>query len=155
MIKWVKDGDLLRAQTDALVNAVNTRGVMGRGLAAQVKQRFPDHYQQYREACAAGQVRLGEVLVTKSRSTPQLVIIHFPTKDHWRSRSQLADIETGLLDLRRTATKLGLQSLAVPALGCGLGGLPWGEVRRLIETRFQDAPIEVLVFLPQNQNGAA
>lgn len=90
MITWVQNGDLLDARADALVNAVNTRGIMGRGLAAQFKERFPDHYQQYRKACESGKVQLGKVLVTQSGSTPQLAIIHFPTKDHWRSRSRLS-----------------------------------------------------------------
>lgn len=149
MIIWKQRGDLLDAQTDALVNAVNTRGVMGRGLAEQFRRRFPDHYRQYRSACAAGEVKLGRMLVTRADSTPGLTIVHFPTKDHWRSSSRLADIESGLAALRATVAELELQSIAVPALGCGLGGLAWEDVRPLIERSLQDVPARVLVYLPQ------
>lgn len=151
MITWVQDGDLLGAEVEALVNAVNTKGVMGRGLAAQFKARYPDHYLQYRDACASGKVQLGKVLVTQSTATPGLAIIHFPTKDNWRSRSRLHDIENGLVDLRQTAATLGLRSMAVPALGCGLGGLPWTDVRPLIEHALQHLSIDVLVYLPQSE----
>lgn len=149
MITWMQSSNLLDAEVDALVNAVNTKGVMGRGLAAQFKDRFPDHYAQYRKACESGSVRLGKVLVTRTESPLHPIVIHFPTKDHWRSRSRLCDIESGLADLRHTAAALGLRSMAVPALGCGLGGLLWNDVRPLIVSALRDLPFEVLVYLPQ------
>src|SRR5580658_7576492 len=106
MVEYVT-GNLLQADAEALVNTVNTKGVMGKGVALQFKRAFPENYKAYRAACAAGQVRLGEMFVFDSgRMHHPRYIINFPTKDHWRSRSGLSDIEAGLVDLRRVLVEL-------------------------------------------------
>jgi len=143
-------GNLLTADVDALVNTVNTAGVMGKGIALQFKRAFPDNYEVYRAACKRGEVRLGGMFVHDTgRLGPRRYIINFPTKGHWRSRSRIEDIRSGLVDLFRVVLELGLTSLAVPALGCGNGGLSWSMVRPLIEETFQAAPdVRVVLFPP-------
>jgi len=143
-------GNLLTADVDALVNTVNTAGVMGKGIALQFKRAFPDNYRVYRAACNRGEVCLGEMFVYDTgRLGPRRYVINFPTKGHWRSRSRIEDIRSGLADLLRVALDLELTSIAVPALGCGNGGLSWSTVRPLIEETFQAAPdVRVVVFPP-------
>jgi O-acetyl-ADP-ribose deacetylase (regulator of RNase III) len=127
-------GNLLTADVEALVNTVNTVGVMGKGIALQFKRAFPANYAAYRKACRLGELRMGRVFVFDSGVPgPQRYIINFPTKEHWRSASRLPDIRAGLDDLVRVIEDLGVSSVAVPALGCGNGGLDWAEVRPLIE----------------------
>ncbi|WP_218133710.1 macro domain-containing protein [Lentzea fradiae] len=134
------------AETDALVNAVNCVGVMGKGLALQFKQRFPAYFDAYASACAAGEVRLGRVHVTRLDRW----FVSFPTKRHFRSRSKLSDIASGLDDLARVVGELGLRSVAVPPLGAGLGGLAWAEVEPLIEEKLGRLDAAVAVFSPGN-----
>jgi O-acetyl-ADP-ribose deacetylase (regulator of RNase III) len=123
-------GNLLEADVDALVNTVNTKGVMGKGIALQFRRAFPENYEAYRAACDAGEVRLGRMFVfLTGRLERPRVIINFPTKGHWKSRSRLTDVEAGLHDLRRVLVEYGVDSVALPPLGCGLGGLRWAEVR--------------------------
>ena len=135
-------GNLLEADADAFVNTVNTKGVMGKGVALQFKRSFPANFKAYQAACAAGEVKLGRMFVFDSgRLERPRYIINFPTKDHWRSRSRLADIETGLVDLRRVLAELEIESIALPPLGCGLGGLDWSDVRPRIEAALADLPV--------------
>ncbi|WAL65979.1 macro domain-containing protein [Amycolatopsis cynarae] len=143
-------GDLLESKADALVNAVNTVGVMGKGIALQFKRAFPENFREYAVACEQGQVRLGEMFVhaTAADDNPRYVI-NFPTKNHWRSKSRLADIQAGLEDLRRVVRELGLRSVAVPPLGCGNGGLDWDVVGPLVERELGGlAGVEVFVYVP-------
>lgn len=148
MVEFVT-GNLLEADADALVNTVNTKGVMGKGVALQFKRAFPENYKAYRAACAAGHVQLGRMFVFDSgRLGRPRYIINFPTKDHWRSRSRLSDIEAGLEDLRRVLGELEIESVALPPLGCGLGGLHWSDVRPRIEQAFAEGPVRALVFEP-------
>lgn len=144
------DGDLLVADVDAVVNAVNTVGVMGKGIALQFKRRYPENFTAYAAACKAGQVRVGTMFVFDSGrigDRPRWVI-NFPTKAHWRSNSKLVDVENGLDDLVRVIAELGVTSIAVPALGCGLGGLSWDEVRPLIIEKLGGVEADVLLFSP-------
>lgn len=144
-------GDLLSAPVDAIVNTVNTRGVMGKGIALQVKQRWPEVDRAYRVACKAGAVNLGRMHLVElgGLSDGPRVVINFPTKNHWRSKSRLSDIELGLVDLRAVVERLRLQSIAVPPLGCGNGGLDWADVRPLIEAALGDlVDVDVVVFTP-------
>jgi O-acetyl-ADP-ribose deacetylase (regulator of RNase III) len=149
MIQYVT-GNLLEADVEALVNTVNTEGVMGKGVALQFRRAFPANYNAYRAACDRGEVQIGRMFVydTGRLDRPRW-IINFPTKRRWRSRSRLEDIEAGLHDLRRVLTGLELKSVALPALGAGLGGLPWSDVRSEIETSLADLPLRVLVYPPQ------
>ena len=138
-------GDLLDADVDALVNTVNCVGVMGKGLALQFKQRHPSYFSRYAAACAAGEVRLGRVHVVSL----DRCFISFPTKGHFRSRSRLADVSDGLDDLARVVRERGLRSVAVPALGAGLGGLDWGDVQPLIAAKLGSLDATVVVHPPQ------
>ncbi|MFI0791457.1 macro domain-containing protein [Micromonospora rubida] len=143
-------GDLLTAEVEALVNAVNTVGVMGKGIALQFKHAYPDNYAIYRAACKAGKVELGRMLVFDSgRQGHRRYVVNFPTKGHWRSGSTLADVRAGLVDLVRVIRDRRIESIAVPALGCGNGGLSWDEVRPLIEAAIDELPeVRVLLFPP-------
>ncbi|RZD78738.1 Appr-1-p processing protein [Streptomyces albidoflavus] len=144
------EGNLLGADTEAVVNTVNTVGVMGKGIALQFKQAFPENYKEYKAACEAGEVRLGEMFVFDSHTLgPRRYIINFPTKQHWRAKSKIADIERGLAALVEVIQKLHIGSIAVPALGCGNGGLDWSEVRPMIYEAFGRLPdVEVVLFPP-------
>jgi O-acetyl-ADP-ribose deacetylase (regulator of RNase III) len=133
MIKYAH-GNLLLKQADALVNTVNTVGVMGKGIALQFKQAFPENFDAYEKACRRGEVMPGKMFVFERNALegPRL-IINFPTKRHWRQPARLTDIEAGLVDLVRVLKEHHVRSVAVPPLGCGNGGLSWGLVRPLIE----------------------
>jgi len=144
-------GDLLRAPTEALVNAVNTVGVMGKGIALQFRQTYPEMFRDYAKACASGKVSIGLMHVYDRGAEFDLArwIINFPTKRRWREPSRLEDIESGLVDLVATVQRLGIKSIAIPPLGCGLGGLNWGDVRPHIEAAFADlADVRVFVYAP-------
>lgn len=147
-------GDLLDADVDALVNTVNTVGVMGKGLALQFKRRFPDNFRLYAAACKRGEVQLGRMFVAPNAelSGPRY-IINFPTKSHWRSRSRIEAIEAGLDDLVRVVRELGLTSLALPALGAGNGGLDWSRVKTVIETHLRVLDdVDVRVYPPTREH---
>jgi O-acetyl-ADP-ribose deacetylase (regulator of RNase III) len=149
MIQRVK-GDILEAQTEALVNTVNTVGVMGKGIALQFRQAFPENYRLYRAACERGEVRPQRMFVVQTGllGNPRL-IVNFPTKRHWRGRSRIEDIEGGLRDLVTVIQQEGIRSIAIPPLGCGNGGLEWSEVRPRIEEALQAVPgTEVLLYEP-------
>lgn len=144
-------GNLLKAPAEALVNTVNTVGVMGKGIALQFRQAFPEMYRAYEKACKDGEVRLGEVQVYDlgGLAGGPRWIVNFPTKGHWRAESRLADIEAGLADLVVKIRKLQICSIALPPLGCGNGGLQWKMVRPLIEKAFAELPdVQVLLFEP-------
>ena len=152
-----RTGNLLEAHVDALVNTVNEVGVMGKGVALQFKEGFPDAARAYIEAAKRGEVRVGRVLVTASDalSGPRWVI-HFPTKRHWRHPSRLEWVRDGLADLRRVISDLGIRSIALPPLGCGNGGLDWSDVRRLIEEALGDLEgVAVVVYEPSARFAAA
>lgn len=143
-------GDILQADAEALVNTVNCVGIMGRGVALQFKKAFPANFQAYEAACKAGQVRLGQMFVYDlNRLYNPRFIINFPTKHHWKNKSRITDIQAGLTDLIRIVRQYQIGSIAIPPLGCGLGGLNWEEVKPLIIAAFQPFPaIEVLLFEP-------
>ena len=132
MIELVK-GNLLEANAEALVNTVNTVGVMGKGIALQFREAFPGNYKDYQKACKQGRVQIGKMLVYDNGQfvTPRY-IINFPTKEHWRERSKVEYIEAGLRDLQRVVRDYGIKSIAVPPLGCGSGGLDWDVVYPMI-----------------------
>ena len=142
------DGDLLKTPADALVNTVNTVGVMGKGIALQFKLAFPDNYAAYEAACNRGDVQIGKMFVFRREKSPRF-IINFPTKRHWRGKSKIEDIESGLKALIRVVKEEHIKSIAVPPLGCGNGGLDWEQVRPLIEEAFLDLPdLQIQLFYP-------
>ncbi|WP_017305239.1 macro domain-containing protein [Spirulina subsalsa] len=143
-------GDILKADTEAIVNTVNCVGIMGRGIALQVKKAFPENFKAYAAACKVNQVQLGQMFVYDLNClyNPRF-IINFPTKRHWKNKSQIADIKTGLIDLLRVVKKQQIRSIAIPPLGCGLGGLNWDDVKPLIIEAFQSVPeVKILLFEP-------
>lgn len=143
-------GDILREDAEALVNPVNCVGVMGKGIALQFKKAFPDNFRAYAIACRHHEVVPGKVFVYETGSlTNPRYIVNLPTKRHWRGKSRIEDIEAGLVSLAQEIDTRGIRSVAVPALGCGLGGLPWAEVRLVIERMLSDLPgARVVVFEP-------
>lgn len=144
-------GNLFHADVDALVNTVNTVGVMGKGIALQFKRSYPDNFKAYARACKAGEVVVGKVFVfDRGELSRPRFIINFPTKQHWRGTSKLEYIERGLLDLVYEVRRLGVTSLAMPALGCSNGGLAWSEVKPRIMSAFEDlSDVRVLLYEPQ------
>jgi O-acetyl-ADP-ribose deacetylase (regulator of RNase III) len=149
MIKLTQ-GDILKADTEALVNTVNCVGVMGRGIALQFKKAFPGNFKSYAAACKASQVKPGQMFVYDlNRLYNPRIIINFPTKRHWKNKSLIEDIKLGLIDLINIVEQQQIHSIAIPPLGCGNGGLNWEEVRPLISQAFQSVPtVEVLLFEP-------
>jgi O-acetyl-ADP-ribose deacetylase (regulator of RNase III) len=146
-----KRGDLLGEEVEALVNTVNCVGVMGRGVALQFKKAFPDNYKAYAAACKRGDVQPGRMFVyeTGQLTRPRL-IINFPTKRHWRGPSRLTDIEAGLEDLVAVIKQRRVQSVAMPPLGSGLGGLDWSDVRARIEEAMGVlGSVRVVVYEPR------
>ena len=135
---------------DAIVNTVNCVGVMGKGIALQFRNKWPENNRAYEAACKAKEVRLGRMFVFDSGGLVKPnYIINFPTKDHWRGKSSLESIREGLRDLVAQVKRLRIRSIGVPPLGCGNGGLEWSEVRPLIEGAFAELPdVEVRLFEP-------
>lgn len=151
------DGNLLDADVDALVNTVNTVGIMGKGIALQFKRAFPAMFKEYAAAAKRGDLSLGKMHVwhTEALGGPRLVI-NFPTKGHWRSSSKLSDVEAGLDDLRRVIEREQIRSIAVPPLGCGHGGLDWAVVGPLITAKLGSLDgVDVLVYAPVATPAAA
>lgn len=149
MIRYIQ-GNLLEASAEALINTVNEVGVMGKGVALMFREAFPENTRAYEAACKAGEVRVGRMFVTRNADLmgPRW-IINFPTKQHWRHPSRLEWVQEGLRDLVRVLHKNGIRSVALPALGCGNGGLEWTRVRAEIETTFQGMQdVDILVFEP-------
>lgn len=141
-------GNLLTADVDALVNTVNTEGVMGKGLALQFRKAFPEAFASYEQACKAGEVVVGRMHIVRRLTSPR-IIVNFPTKKHWRQPSQLAYVRDGLRDLIQQIRTLQIRSIAVPPLGCGNGGLSWTEVKPLIIAAFAEVPdVRAVIFEP-------
>jgi len=128
VIKFVQ-GDILKASVDALVNPVNCIGIMGKGLAHQFQKAFPHNYDLYSLACWKQEVQTGKMFITHNpEPTGPRLIVNFPTKRHWRRPSQLCWIVDGLQDLRNVIIGQSVDSIAIPPLGCGNGGLDWSAV---------------------------
>lgn len=146
-------GNILKADAQAIVNTVNCVGIMGRGIALQYKKAFPANFRAYALACDAGEVQPGRMFVfdTGAFTNPRYVI-NFPTKRHWKGKSRIEDIDSGLIALAREVRERRIKSIAIPPLGSGLGGLDWNEVRPRIEAALRDIPdLDVLIYQP---NGA-
>jgi O-acetyl-ADP-ribose deacetylase (regulator of RNase III) len=142
-------GNIFDSSAEALVNTVNTVGVMGKGVALQFKERFPLNYNLYVAACKKEEVKVGEMFITPTNSlvNPQW-IINFPTKKHWMYKSSYEYIEAGLNDLVKQIKHLNIQSIAIPPLGAGQGGLDWHRVKGMIANKLSALPIEITVYEP-------
>jgi len=149
-------GDILKASAEALVNTVNCVGIMGRGIALQFRKAFPECFKQYKALCDRKGLHPGTLQVCDlNRFENPRLVINFPTKRHWKGKSKLEDIEAGLKALVELVRARHIHSIAVPPLGCGLGGLDWEEVRPRIEQAFADlAEVRVLVFEPKGAPAA-
>lgn len=151
MIKYVT-GDLLDDKAEAIVNTVNCVGVMGRGVALQFKKKFPENYKVYAAACKQDEVVPGKMFVSRNEDMfgPDW-IINFPTKRHWRQKSRIEDIETGLDSLVKVIEEKQIKSIALPPLGSGLGGLDWQQVKALIVSKLNHlTSVEIRIYEPSN-----
>lgn len=149
MIEYTR-GDLLHTDAEALVNTVNCVGIMGRGIALQFRETFPDNFKAYSSACKRDEVQPGHMFVYETGwMTNPKYIINFPTKRHWRGKSRIEDIDSGLVALRNEVKKREIRSVAIPPLGTGLGGLDWAEVKPRIEQAMKGLEkVRVIVFEP-------
>jgi len=145
-------GDILRADAEALVNTVNCVGIMGRGIALQFKNDFPANFKAYEAACAREEVQPGRMFVFETRTlTNPKFIINFPTKRHWKGKSRVADIDSGLVAFVEEIRNRGIRSIAIPPLGSGLGGLVWTDVRPRIEAALRGInDLRVIVYEPNS-----
>ena len=150
MIEFKTTGDIFEADVEGLVNSVNCVGVMGRGIALQFKNAYPENFKAYEEACKRDEVQPGRMFVYESgKMTNPRYIINFPTKRHWRAKSRIEDIEAGLDALADEIRARNIRSIAIPPLGSSLGGLDWADVRPRIETALGKLDnLQVLLFEP-------
>lgn len=146
-------GNILESDAAALVNTVNTQGVMGKGIALQFKKAFPNNFKQYVDACKNEQIAIGKLFVTQdnSLSTGEKIIINFPTKDDWRKPSEYSFVEEGLDDLINVIKNYQIKSIAIPPLGAGNGGLKWEKVKRIIEQKLNHLDTDIFVYEPTSE----
>lgn len=145
MVTFV-EGSIFDSKAQTITNAVNCVGVMGKGIALEFKRRFPEMFKDYAARCRDSELVLGKPYLYKS-STHQW-ILNFPTKDHWKSPSELASVVSGLNVLKDEYQNWGIKSLAMPALGCGLGGLDWEDVSPVMLAQLSQLSIDVEIYLP-------
>ncbi|HCO95175.1 MAG TPA: Appr-1-p processing protein [Phycisphaerales bacterium] len=143
-------GDILKADAEALVNTVNCVGVMGRGIALQFRKAFPENFKAYKSACDKKKFHPGMMLVCDmNRFENPKYVVNFPTKRHWKGKSKIEDIESGLEALVKEVAKREIRSIAIPPLGCGLGGLSWNQVKPMIQKAFDAlSDVHVLLYEP-------
>ena len=149
MIHYVK-GNLLESNAEALVNTVNTVGVMGKGIALQFKEAFPDNYRVYKNACRNKEFHVGEILIVEDSNlaSGRKLIVNFPTKTHWKLPSEYSYIEQGLTALRREIVNRKIRSIAIPPLGSHNGGLDWLRVKHMIEMALADLECDIMLYEP-------
>jgi len=152
MVRFVT-GNIFDSKADALVNTVNTQGVMGKGIALQFKQKFPHNFNAYAQACKSNGIGVGKLLFVQDSSLfgGPVWVINFPTKITWRKPSEYTYIEQGLDDLVRQLPNYPIRSLAMPPLGSGNGGLHWPKVRQIIEGKLQGLALDVAVYEPNSK----
>ena len=145
-------GNLLDSDTAALVNTVNTVGVMGKGVALQFKEKYPGNFKRYADACKKGEVKIGKMFVTRDSTLEgEKIIINFPTKTEFFRKSQYRFIEEGLKDLVKFIDQEKIESVALPPLGCGYGGLNWEKVKALIEQYLGNSRARIVVYEPNDE----
>lgn len=151
MIHYVK-GNLLESEAQALVNTVNTVGVMGKGIALQFRESFPENYRVYRDVCKKKELKIGQVLVTEEDTMMQghKIIVNFPTKTHWKYPSEYSYIEQGLQSLRQEILSRGIRSIAIPPLGSHNGGLDWLVVKQMVEKALGDLDCDIFLYEPSD-----
>jgi O-acetyl-ADP-ribose deacetylase (regulator of RNase III) len=151
MIEFRKD-EILNANAEAIVNTVNTVGIMGKGIALEIKEKFPQNYQLYKKACERNEVVIGKMFTTFTNTLENpKYIINFPTKRHWRFPSEISFVKEGLEDLKNVILSLKIKSIAVPPLGCGNGKLDWNIVKPLIIKSLENIPdLDIFIYEPLN-----
>lgn len=139
MIEY-KKGNIFKEEVEAIVNAVNCVGVMGRGIALQFKRAFPTNFKEYAVLCKQKEIQPGCMFIFEldDRDDSLKYIVNFPTKRHWKDKSRIEDIELGLNSLAEEIRIRDIKSIAIPPLGCGLGGLLWPDVRSCMEDKLKD-----------------
>ncbi len=152
MIKYIT-GNILESNAKALINTVNTVGVMGKGIALQFKKAYHNNFKTYVDACKRKEIEIGKLLVTKDSNlnSGEKYIINFPTKKDWRKPSEYFYIESGLDDLIRVIKENNIDSVAIPPLGAGNGGLEWEKVKKIIEQKLGHLDTEIIVYEPTQQ----
>lgn len=151
MLHYIK-GNIFDAPTQAIVNTVNTEGVMGKGLALQFKERYPDNYKAYKKACKENKVVVGKMFITINKTLLESkIIINFPTKTTWRKPSEYSYIINGLNDLKQQIANYHIKSIAIPPLGSHNGGLQWDKVKQLIEQSMADVDCDIHIYTPTTE----
>ncbi|GHT13665.1 Appr-1-p processing protein [Bacteroidia bacterium] len=152
MIHYIK-GNILESDAQALVNTVNTVGVMGKGIALQFKKAFPNNFRAYQVACEQKEISVGKLFVTKDSNlnSGEKIIINFPTKKDWRKPSEYSFIEDGLDDFLKTIEKYQIKSVAIPPLGAGNGGLEWEKIKHIINKKLGSVDMDILVYEPNQE----
>jgi len=152
MIQYIK-GNLLESKAQALVNTVNTVGIMGKGIALQLKNQFPNNFKIYAKACKEKTFDIGQLLITEDTSLlyGNKIIINFPTKTDWRKPSEYEYIERGLQELVKIIREKQIKSIAIPPLGAGNGGLNWAKVKTILEKYLSEIDCEIQIYQPNFQ----
>jgi O-acetyl-ADP-ribose deacetylase (regulator of RNase III) len=152
MLKYIT-GNILESNAQALINTVNTVGVMGKGIALQFRKAYPNNYKAYAEACKREEIKVGELFVFRDSNfdSGEKIVINFPTKKDWRKPSEYIYIENGLDDLIRVIEENKIRSIAIPPLGAGNGGLEWEKVKKIIEQKLNHLQIDIYVYEPTSQ----
>lgn len=139
-----KTGDIFNSSAQVITNTVNCVGVMGKGLALVYKRKFPEMFSDYKAKCEKGEVKPGQPYLWED---DRVQVLNFPTKRHWKQNSILSDVEEGLKYLAQNYALMGISSLALPPLGCGLGALRWPDVKNLINKYLGDIEdLDVYVY---------
>jgi len=150
MAKWLEwKGNILDFEGDMIVNPVNCDGFMGRGLALDVRKRYPDLYLRHRSHCEQGLFTIGKLSIYR---TETLQVLNFPTKNRWRDNAKLIHIEVGLRKLRDTYLHYGIKSICIPPIGCGLGGLNYDAVKSLIISYLDDTDLDIYLIAPNGRS---
>ena len=149
MIRFTK-GNILESRSEALVNTVNTVGVMGKGIALAFKKSFPNVFEEYKKSVDAGEFKIGEVQIIKTGQLTPKYVINFATKKHWRHPSKIEYIEEGLIDLKAKILEYDIESISIPSLGCGNGKLEWNDVKPLMLKVLGDVSndTDILIYEP-------
>jgi len=152
MIRYIK-GNIFESSAQAIVNTVNTVGVMGKGIELQFKKAFPSNYRAYVAACKKNEIAIGKLFVYKDSNifSGEKIIINFPTKTDWRKPSEYEYIEKGLLHLIEIIKQYNITSIAIPPLGAGNGGLEWERIKKLLTDTLQEVNAEIFIFNLQNR----
>ncbi|HEC87952.1 MAG TPA: hypothetical protein ENI52_01395 [Thermoplasmata archaeon] len=149
MIWYIIDKDIFESKADAIVNTVNCKGVMGKGLALQFKKKYPQMFNEYKKKCGKGEIKIG-VLDTYKAEDGRL-IVNFPTKYDWRNKSRIEYIEAGLKYFVEHHKEWGIKSVAFPQLGCGEGGLEWNTVKKIMEKYLNNLDIDIEIYVDQRK----